>query len=72
MVIENEIRQPLQTFGLMTGHRVQGASFQSRVGVFGRRRSAASDRVGLNSSAKPDARRGTNDLRGWPPTTFQL
>ncbi|HXQ03141.1 MAG TPA: hypothetical protein VN831_00085 [Bradyrhizobium sp.] len=33
MDIENEICQPLQMFGLMTGHRVQGASFQSRVGV---------------------------------------
>jgi hypothetical protein len=37
---------------------------------FGRCRSAASDRVGLNSSAKSDARRCTDGLRTSPPGRY--
>jgi hypothetical protein len=68
MDIENEICQPLQILSLMTAHRVQGASFSRQ--RFGRRRSAASDRVGLNSSAKSDARRCTGGLRASPPGRY--
>jgi hypothetical protein len=72
MDIENESRRSLKWLGLMVGSRIRRTSCQVRVSVLvaaDPQLLAASD---ISRSAKPDARRGTDDLRGWPPTIFQL